>query len=184
MKQSAKPLLLIVDVQEKLIPTQHEKQKILKQIMTMVKGFQILSYPIYYTEQYPKGLGESVDSLKKLLDASPSEKPHRFVKTSFDACLDKKFIQKIAVEKPSVIYLCGIETHICVYQTAKTLLQKKYKVEILQDSVSSRLLDSKEIALTKLITLGASLSNVEMALFECLRDAKHPHFKSIQNLIK
>ena len=82
------------------------------------------------------------------------------------------------------VLICGIETHICVYQTALDLLRKGFYVNVIADAVSSRTLENKNIALERMAHEGCKISSVEMALFELLKTAEHPHFKEIARLIK
>jgi nicotinamidase-related amidase len=105
-------------------------------------------------------------------------------KTTFSSCGATSFIEKLRATGASQIVLCGLETHVCINQTAHELLTEGFGVHILHDCVGSRFAQDKETALRKMQMNGVVPSCVEMALFELLRDSKHEQFKEIQNLIK
>jgi len=173
-------VLVVVDMQEtfrKAIPAFPE---IVSRIAQMIRGCQILDVPIIVTEQYPQGLGRTAE---EILFSLPDD--FEFVeKTAFSSCGAQIFTEKLENSSARQIMLCGIETHICVNQTAHDLLANGYQVQLLTDCVGSRFEHDKLAAIQKLTMSGAVSSSVEMALFELLRDSKHEQFKEIQNLIK
>jgi nicotinamidase-related amidase len=175
-----KTALVVVDVQEAFRSTIPEFPQIASRISIAVRGFQILNLPIIVTEQYPKGLGRTAE---EILFSMPAE--FEFVeKTAFSSCGAQSFIEKLQATGASQIVLCGLESHICVNQTAHDLLEQNYEVHILIDCVGSRFSQDKEAAIRKMQMNGAVPSTIEMALFELLGDARHEQFKEIQNLIK
>jgi len=175
-----KAALVVVDVQEAFRSAIPEFPQIASRISMAVRGFQILNLPIIITEQYPKGLGRTAE---EILFSMPPE--YEFVeKTSFSSCGAVSFIEQLRASGASQIVLCGLESHICVSQTAHDLLTEAFEVHLLTDCVGSRYTQDKETAIRKMRDSGAVLSSMEMALFELLRDARHEQFKEIQSLIK
>ncbi len=172
-------VLVVVDVQGKLATLMHEHEQLSHNIVTMVKGAKLLNLPIIWLEQIPEKLGPSIPELaKELLDFSPVKK------SSFSACGEPDFMSALEKTGCRQVLLTGIETHICVYQTAMDLLAGGYEVEVLVDAVSSRTIQNKEVALDKMSALGADLTTVEMALFELMKSAEAPQFRDIAKLIK
>jgi nicotinamidase-related amidase len=175
-----KTALVVVDLQEAFRSPINDFAQIASRISIAVRGFQILNLPIIITEQYPKGLGRTAE---EILFSLPPE--FEFVeKTAFSSCGASQFMEKLQTTGASQVVLCGLETHVCVNQTAHDLLNENYAVHILTDCVSSRFTPDKETALKKMQASGVVPSSVEMALFELMRDAQHEQFKEIQNLIK
>ena len=175
-----KTALVIIDVQEVFRSVISDFPLIATRASVMSRGFQILDLPIFITEQYPKGLGRTAEEIliNMPLDFEVIEK------TTFSSCGAQNFQDKLQAANVSQIVLCGLETHICVSQTAHSLLNRGFEVHLLTDAVGSRDSNDKETALKKMQMNGVIPSTLEMALFELLRDAKHEQFKEIQNLIK
>lgn len=175
-----KTALVVVDFQEAFRSPINDFAQVASRISTVVRGFQILDLPIIITEQYPKGLGRTAE---EILFSLPPD--FEFVeKTAFSSCGAKSFMEKLQASGATQIVLCGLETHICINQTAHDLLNENYEVHLLNDCVSSRFTQDKEVALKKMRQNGVVPSSVEMALFELMRDAKHEQFKAIQELIR
>lgn len=175
-----KAVLVVVDFQEAFRSPINDFAQIASRISIAVRGFQVLNLPIIITEQYPKGLGKTAE---EILFSLPSD--FEFVeKSAFSSCGASAFMEKLQATGASQIVLCGLETHICVNQTAHDLLNENYEVHLLTDCVSSRFTQDKETALRKMQSSGVVPSSIEMALFELMRDSKHEQFKEIQNLIK
>jgi nicotinamidase-related amidase len=171
--------LVVVDLQGKLAQLMHEKEKLFANIQILINFAKILDIPIIWCQQYPDGLGPTVPQIARLLaDNEPIDK------MSFSCCGDEKFNNQLEKLNRRQILLCGIETHVCIYQTALGLIAKSCYVEVIADAVSSRTLENKEIALRKMAVEGIKITSVEMTLFELLRTAEHPKFKQIVNLIK
>ena len=179
MISSDSAVTVIVDVQEKLIPHIWEKEKIIRNIQTLIKGMEILNVPILLTEQYPEGLGKSIPQIRNLLsDVSPINK------MSFDCSANKNFMDRVNGLKRKQILLCGIEAHVCIYQTAIGLKDAGYEVQVVADSVSSRTQENKEIALQRMRDSGIGITSVETVLFELLKTAEGKEFKEILKLVK
>ncbi len=171
--------LVVVDVQEAFRVPIASFDLLVRNIGTVVRGFQALELPVIVTEQYPKGLGPTAEEVRLLI-------PHEAVieKSTFSACGTPAFLAKLTEYGVRQVVLCGIETHICVSQTAHDLLHAGFQVHILTDCVDSRSTLNKEAGLGKMQTSGAVPSSIESVLFELLVDSRHPKFKEIQSLIK
>ena len=174
-------VLVLVDVQERLLPVINGHEKLLKNLEILVEGALALDIPIIWLEQYPKGLGRTVESLRVMLEAkrvSPTEK------MTFSGVPHPEFQKALKQYDHVHFVVAGIETHVCVYQTVRDLLNEEYEVEVVSDGVSSRVESNTELGLNKMIQLGASLTSVEMCLFELLESAENAQFKTISHLIK
>lgn len=175
-----KTALVVVDLQEAFRSPINDFVQIAARIALIVRGFQILNLPIIVTEQYSKGLGRTAE---EILFSLPPD--FEFVeKTAFSSCGAASFTEKLRASGATQIVLCGLETHVCVNQTAHDLLNENYEVHLLHDCVGSRYTADKETALKKMQMSGVMPSSVEMALFELMTDAKHEQFKAIQSLVK
>jgi nicotinamidase-related amidase len=171
--------LVVVDIQGKLAELMHDKEIIFKNVEILIKAAKILEIPILWCQQVPHALGPTIPQLAELLtDCEPIDK------ASFSCCGHESFKAKLAALTRRQIILTGIETHVCIYQTATDLLAEGYSVDIVADAVSSRTLANKQIALRRLTAQGANITLTEMALFELLKTADHPKFKKIAKLIK
>lgn len=172
--------LVVVDFQEAFRMMIPEFPKIAAHIWMAARGFQILNLPVFVTEQYPKGLGRTAE---EVLSALPAD--FEFIeKSAFSSCGAGAFNERLKSAGVSQIVLAGLETHICVNQTAHDLLAENFQVHLLTDCVGSRDEEDKKTAIAKMQLSGAIPACVEMSLFELLRDSKHEQFKEIQNLIK
>lgn len=173
-------VLVVVDVQEAFRSVINDLSEIASRISTAVRGMQTLGVPVIVTEQYPKGLGPTVEEISIILNADTPI----IEKTSFGSCGEPKFASLLENSDAKQIILCGLETHICVNQTAHGLLELGCDVHLLTDCVASRFSADKEAGIAKMTAGGAKVSTVEMALFELLKDAGQAKFKEIQALIK
>lgn len=171
--------LILIDVQGKLAQIVNESKKLALNLEKLICGCQILSIPIIWVEQNPKGLGETISELQKLLI---HQKP--IEKYNFNAFDNEIFKQTIIDSGRTQWLVCGIEVHICVYQTAMGLLLQNFEVEIVADCISSRTKESIQIALQKLQYKGAGITTVEMCLYELVKDSRRECFKEILTLIK
>lgn len=172
--------LVIVDMQEAFRSPIPDFALIAERTSLAVRGFSLLDIPIIVTEQYPKGLGRTVEEILLCLP----DDFEAIEKTTFSACGEATFNEKLTATNATQIVLCGIESHICVNQTAHELLAQGYQVHLLQDCISSRLTHDKYTGIEKMKQSGVIPSNVEMVLFELMKDSKHEQFREIQNLIK
>lgn len=171
--------LVVIDVQGKLARSMHGKDELLDQLRRLIGGAAALELPILCTEQVPKALGPT---LAEIQDVMPDVIP--IPKTSFSCCGSTEFNQALERLGRRQVLLAGIETHVCVYQTAAELTEAGFEVEIVADAVSSRTEANKQIGLQKCRDAGAHLTSVETALFEVQRTAEGDRFKTIIGLVK
>jgi nicotinamidase-related amidase len=172
--------LVVIDIQESFRSAVPDFALIASRASTAVRGFQMLGVPVFVTEQYPAGLGRTAEELQ-LVFADGTEV---FEKTAFSSCGAAPFVQLLKELDKSQVVLCGLETHVCVNQTAHDLIDHGFQVHILTDCVASRFSHDREAGLAKMQMSGVVPSSIEMALFELMREARHEHFKAIQSLIK
>ena len=172
-------VLVVIDVQGKLSCLMHEKEKLFENLRKIITGAQILEIPVILTEQNPDGLGRTIPEVADLL---PGIQP--ILKFSFSCCGESRFVRELEALKRKQVLIAGIESHVCVYQTAMDLLGAGYEVQIVADAVSSRTADNRELGLEKMKNEGARLTGVEMALFELLRVAEGAKFKGILKVVK
>jgi nicotinamidase-related amidase len=173
-------VLVVIDVQGKLAQVMHQKEVLFANLEKIIKGASVLGLPIIWTEQVPEKLGPTSPEIAALLVSQT--KP--IAKSSFSCCGHPPFVDALKTLKGRQVLLAGIETHVCVYQTALDLLTADYEVQIVTDAVSSRTAENKQIGLKRMKTAGAVLTSTEMALFELLRTAADPHFKEIAKIVK
>lgn len=172
--------LLVVDVQERFIPVIHDAKAVVENSVVAIRASRELGIPILTTEQYPEGLGVTVPEIAVALgDAyKPSEK------TAFSAC----GVEQVGAELRDVgaksVVIVGIEAHVCVLQTALDLLEQGYHVFPVANAISSRTPENRTLGLERMRQSGAVIVSTEMLIFELLRDARDPHFKTLQSLIK
>lgn len=169
--------LLVVDVQEKLVDRMKYGPLMVANTARLVRAAQALEMPVWATEQYPKGLGPTVDELAALL-------PERASKLSFSCCQVHELIGHLDGRGIRHVTLAGIEAHVCVAQTALELMQLGFRVQVPADAVASRHKMDWEFALRRLERAGAVISTTEAALFEWIGSAEHPAFKAISDLVK
>ncbi|MFP4439431.1 MAG: hydrolase [Chloroflexaceae bacterium] len=179
MLQVENSALLVIDVQGKLAQMMHEQEQLFGNLQKMVRGAQVLELPIIVTEQNPEGLGPTIPELAQFLPDTPS-----ISKMSFSCCGNSEFMQAIKALGRRQLLMTGIETHICVYQTTRELLERGYEVEVVTDAVSSRTPANKAIGLQRMQEAGARMTSSEMALYELLQVAEGPQFKEILKLVK
>ena len=170
---------LIIDIQERLFPVMDDKETLLKNSMILIEGLQELSVPLLISQQYTKGLGETIPELKSVI------KDFSFIeKTTFSCYEQPAFIDAFnEVEKTNII-ICGIESHVCVLQTAIDLKSEDYNPIVVYDCISSRNRKDKELALERFRHEGIIVTGYESILFELTRGAQTPEFKSISKLVK
>lgn len=178
--QQQNAALIVVDIQEGFRPIIADFDKIAERAATMVRGCKVLGIPVFVTEQYPKGLGNTAAEIKNLFDDSSDI----FEKTAFSSCGAEALVAGLTDRSVKQVMICGLETHICVNQTAHDLLDRGFQVHVLCDCVTSRFEYNRLAGLAKMQRSGVVESLIEMALFELMRDSKHENFKEIQALIK
>ena len=172
-------LLLVIDVQEKIFSAMHEQEKTKQNICRLIEGSKILNIPVVWTEQYPTGLGPTLSEVATALNGA-----ELLEKTTF-SCLGNDVVsKKIKSYNKNQILVCGIETHVCIYQTVQDLLIKNYDVHVVTDAVMSRHKVNHNLGLKKMGALGANMTSVEMALFELQQIASGDTFKALASIIK
>ncbi len=173
-------LVLIIDVQEKLLNAVFNKEQVEKKSAIVAEAAKILGIPVVVTEQYPKGLGNTIPAVKDAL----AEDTEVFEKTAFSALNNEEILEAIKKHNKKQILIFGIETHICVSQTTAALRELGYDVSVIKDACGSRAEEEYLAGLERMKDNGAYIITTEIALFEWLKGAKHPNFKAVQALIK
>jgi nicotinamidase-related amidase len=172
-------MLLIVDVQGNLAHTMHEKEQLFQNLDILIRGGRALGLPTLLTEQLPDKLGPTLPRFSDLL---PNVQPIH--KRSFDCCGEPTFLEALTALGRRQVVLAGIEAHVCVYQTARGLLERGYEVHLVSDAISARTAANRWLGLERLRDHGALLSGTEMALYELMREADSPVFREILKLVK
>ncbi len=170
--------IICIDLQQKLVNMLNNGERIKNNAVKLMKAASILNISTLITEQYPKGLGETVYEIKEIKDFKTIEK------TTFSAYRTEEFKKEFKKLKNHNVIIFGIEAHICVFQTAMDLIEKGYNVFVVADCTSSRAEINYVASLETLKQSGAKIITLEMALFEFLKSSNHPNFKEIQGLIK
>ncbi len=171
--------LVIIDIQEKLLPVMAAPEQVVKNTSVLIQIAKALNIPILWCQQVPKALGPTVGELTPLLiGVEPIDK------STFSCCGEEAFLAKIDKLKARSVIVCGIESHVCVFQTARDLIQHGLYVHVVADAVSSRTNENKTIGINRMEKEGAVITSTEILLFELLRDAKHEKFRELTKLIK
>jgi nicotinamidase-related amidase len=169
--------LLVIDVQEKLLVKIPDAARLVTNIAFLIDGAKLLDVPVTATEQYPKGLGPTAADLAKRV-------PERPDKVAFSCCAIPSVIDGFRRQGRARIILAGIESHVCVLNTALDLLAADFRVYLAVDALASRFAIDHETALRRLEKAGAILTTAETALFEMTGGASHPRFKQISALVQ
>jgi len=172
-------VLVVVDVQGRLARIVHESDAMIRAQSVLIKACRLMNIPVIWAEQLPDKLGATVEELQEPLSGlSPC------AKTSFGCMGDDTIRGRIEASGRKQILLCGIETHVCVWQTAAALRRDDYSVHLIADATSSRSAFNRDIGFRRMERAGVHLSNVEMVLFELMVDAKHEKFRDVTKLLK
>jgi nicotinamidase-related amidase len=169
--------LLVIDVQEKLLPLIPDAGTVVRNSAFLIDAARILGMTVQATEQYPRGLGATVAELAQRL-------PHRPDKTAFSSCAIPEVIETFHREARPKVVLCGLETHVCVLNTALDLLAHDFRVYVAVDAVAARYRVDHDVALRRLERAGAILTTAEGCVFEWVGGAGHPRFKDISRLVQ
>jgi nicotinamidase-related amidase len=171
--------LVIVDVQEKLLPVIHDAESLVPSLQRLIAGARLLDLPIIVTEQIPEKLGPTVESLRELLgDVEPIEK------STFSAMGAPEFVAALADYADYTILVAGVETHVCVYQTVADLLEADFDVQVVADAVSSRSPRNRDIGLQRMLDEGALWTSVEMCLLEMTGEAGTDLFRDMLKVVR
>jgi len=169
----------VVDIQEKFRDLIHDIDGVLQGTGRLVGFCRQLGIPVLVTEQYPRGLGVTVPEVRTMFrEFNPLEKVH------FSCALDDGFRTALAAAKRDQVILCGIETHVCVYQTAFDLLRDGKQVVVAADAVSSARAADRALGLQCMRELGAQVRNGQMIMFEILKKAGTPEFKDVAQYLR
>tara|TARA_A100001388_G_scaffold176124_1_gene131804 strand:- start:120 stop:686 length:567 start_codon:yes stop_codon:yes gene_type:complete len=169
--------LLIIDVQEKIIRPIFNKDSIIKNINKLINAYQILDENIFVSEQNPLKLGTTISELL------PKERFIKIKKMEFSLANIQEFLKELKNKKITNLIVCGIETHICIQQTVIDFLKKGFEVILISDAMSSRNKVDHEIALQRMIQMGAVITTTESIIFELCKTADRKEFKEVRNII-
>jgi hypothetical protein len=170
---------LVIDIQERLFPVMDHRDELLIKCSTLLMGLSTLDIPVLVTEQYPKGLGLTVDGIRQEI---PSFAP--IEKIAFSCYDEPAFRNSLELLSRKQVIICGIEAHVCVLQTVEDLLEAGYTPVVVADCISSRYPGDKTVALDRMQSSGATVTTCESLLFELTRVAGTDHFKAISRLVK
>lgn len=171
-------VLVIIDIQEKLVPVMSQAEKVIKNTNVLISMAKSMEMPIIVTEQYSKGLGNTVPQIDENL-----EDAMKFEKNTFSGCIGEVMdcLKKTGRKK---VIITGMETHVCVFQSVRDLLKQGYYVFVAADAVSSRTEENYSNGLSMMQNMGAVISNTETILFDMLKESGTPQFKALSKLIK
>lgn len=167
----------MVDLQEKLLARMSDRERVVAQSARLLQAARLLGIPHFATEQYPEGLGPSVPEIAELVKDRPS-------KTTFHCCTVPQLLEQLYGQNVRHVTVCGIETHVCVAQTALELLRLGFRVQVPADAIASRHKVDRDFALRRLERAGVVLSTTEAVLFEWVERSDRPEFKAISAMVK
>ncbi len=175
--------LLVIDIQERLIPAMHNPKQLLKQASVLLIAASTFGLPVVATEQYPKGLGGTIEPIVSLLRAEGISGGEIFEKMHFTAAVPavNAYLRQTGRQQ---IIITGAETHVCVFQTVRDLLGQGYEVFVPYDAVDSRTEENRDAAFALFREMGAVVTSTETIIFDLLEKAGTPEFKALSPLIK
>lgn len=177
--QRSRSALLIIDVQEKFVPVISEFDRIETNISTLIQGCSLMGVSTFYTEQYPKGLGRTTGALReKLQPAVP------FEKLRFSAAGETELLDVLVEHNIKQLILVGIETHVCLLQSALDFLERGYQVYIVADATASRNPNDSTLALQRMREEGITVTSKESVLFELAETSGTDKFRQLSALVK
>jgi nicotinamidase-related amidase len=181
--QPANSLLLVVDVQERLASAMPPEaiDRVVRNGGILIESAHRMGVPIVFSEQYPKGLGPTVPSLADRLREIGVEP---IDKLTFDACGEPRIMRAIAGIAPRAVVVAGMETHVCVFQTARELVRRGYDTHVVADAVASRRDDDRTIGLGLCDRAGAAVTSTETVVFDWLERAGTDTFRAISKLVR
>lgn len=173
-------VLVVVDVQDRLAASMSRRDDVVRTIERVVRVADVLELPVVFTEQYPRGLGATVEALRAVLDGAvgPVEK------LTFDCCEEPAFLDALATIGRRQVVLAGMETHICVAQTALHLLAEGYRVQVMADAVCSANGLDHDIALARLRSAGVEVTTSQAVIYEATGAAGTERFRRVLDLVK
>ncbi len=186
---ASRSTLVVIDFQGKLVHMVHRPTQVLEVARRLLRLADLFAVPVVLTEQYPKGIGHTEESVRTLFDGLTT--PTFFLeKTAFGCCGDSGFEALLQQARPGLapakrqIVIAGIEAHVCVMQTVLELLASGHEVHLCWDAVSGRGEEYRRHALERMAAAGATITNHESVAFEWARDKNHPQFKALSALMK
>lgn len=171
--------LLVVDVQPLLMPLIHDGDRLIDRIAFLTKIARLLEIPVFATEQNPSRMGTTHETLAPLVSD-----PAPFSKMCFGACGSAPFMSALSQSGRRQIVITGVETHICVSQTAQGLLEAGYEVVVCPDGVSARSLERHKLGMERIRDAGCVPAHTEAVAYEWLETAEHPRFKDALQIVK
>lgn len=172
--------LMVIDMQEPFLRGIWERERVVRNVSILIRAAKVLRLPIVPTLQYGERMGDAIDEIARLLPTNCVP----FDKISFSCMADEAIASEIARSGRKQVLLCGVETHICVSQTAHDLQAQGFAVHVAADAVSSRSERNWEVGLRRMEHAGIRISSVEMALFELMVEAGTPEFREIVAMVK
>ncbi len=177
-------IFTLIDVQTRLCAVMHEREKLIDNLVKLLKGLQLLQIPIIWLEQNPEKMGSTIPELSQLLQQQTP-----ITKMTFSCCGSTDYLATLKTSGRTHVIIAGIETHVCVYQTAMDLLRLNHPVEVVSDATSSRTPNNKTTALARISSqtntpTHTSLTTTEMLLFELMQTADHPAFRDMLKIVK
>lgn len=171
-------VLMVIDIQERLVPAMSDGEQVISKTNTLISIVKNFGIPLIVTEQYPKGLGKTVPELSTNLGGTPT-----FEKITFSGCTTEVISHLNKLGRKKVI-ITGMETHVCVFQTVRDLLNYGYQVFVVGDAVSSRTRENYQNSLSQMSLMGAVVTNTETVFFDLMKAAGTPQFRELSKLIK
>lgn len=170
-------VLIVIDIQERLVPAMKYGKQVISKTSTLISIATNLGIPVIVTEQYPKGLGKTVSEVNISLGATTYEK------ITFSGCTAEvnSALNRLGRKK---IIITGMETHVCVFQTVRDLLARRYQVFVVGDAVCSRTKENYRNGLSLMSLMGAVATNTETVFFDLMKEADTPQFRELSQLIK
>ncbi|SHJ21098.1 Nicotinamidase-related amidase [Malonomonas rubra DSM 5091] len=178
--QKEQAALVVVDIQEKLVPAMDPaiSERLVKHVDMLVQAFQAMELPIIVTEQYPRGLGNTIGALSTAAEKNCVEK------TAFSCAGEPNFVSALEKTGAKQVVLVGMEAHVCVYQTMIDLIDRGYRVHLVTDAICSRFKSDYQTAIAMASQMGAVLTTTEMALFQLVGVAGGDIFKLVSKLVR
>ena len=172
-------LLLVIDIQQAMLRVIDRWETVAGKTEQLIQSANVLEVPILFTEQYKKGLGETIPDLTQAIKS-----PELFQKEHFSACLEEDFIPKIQSFNREKIVVVGMETHVCVLQTCLDLIKAGFQVHLVADAVASRVDENRDIAIDLMRQAGAVISSTEIVIFQWACRANTDKFRKILPIVK
>jgi nicotinamidase-related amidase len=170
---------VVIDIQSRLYPIIQGNEEITRNNRILIRGLQVLNIPIVVTQQYTKGLGETIPEIAEVL----GEYEH-IEKMAFSCCDEPRFNEDLALASKMYVIVTGIEAHVCVMQTVNDLIRQGYIPVVVEDCIGSRKPNDKQMAVERMRQAGAIITTYESILFELLKYSGTPKFKEISKLVK